>query len=155
MKKVKISLNLVFLFALLASSSSCNRPEGKDGAKGDPSNFGVSDSGASKASNPQTVVPNPSPSGSQAMEDDEYSDQVQLIPTPNIVIPDYVPRPGAQPPIGSLPMLRAEQLVAFHPRLPEYFMVSPKIHEEPNKEVQSIILFRNKNDSLNTIRSTV
>ena len=147
MKNISISrCTILFLMA----ASSCNRPEGKDLSKSDPTNNTIIDT----PSNPQPAS-SPTPMGSQKGNTEQQpSNEVRLIPTPSVTIPENNRNPNAGAPVGSVPILRPEQLVEFHPRLPDFFMSRPQIHDDP-KEAQSIILFKYKNDSTRTLRSTV
>ena len=57
-------------------------------------------------------------------------------------------------PIGSIPILRSEQLAEFHPRLPDFILSKVQVRDE-EKESQSIILFKFRADTTRTLRSTV
>ncbi|MFI5263472.1 MAG: hypothetical protein ACHQM6_03050 [Candidatus Kapaibacterium sp.] len=153
MKNISMSWRAILLVLIAATLFSCNRPEGKDLSKSDPTNNVIVDTSSRPTG---TTSPTPTASGPSAQTSgQEESNDVKLIPAPSAVIPDaaYPPANGKAP-IGSVPVLRPEQLVAFHPKLPDFYMVKPQIHEEA-REVQSIIFFKYKNDTTRTIRSIV
>jgi hypothetical protein len=149
MKNITMSRLSILLIIIAAGLISCNRPEGKDLSKSDPTNNIVVDTPSAP---PAPSSPTPS-SGASA---EDQSNEVKLIPTPSGVIPDNAQPPLAngKAPIGSVPILRPEQLAAFHPKLPDFYMVRPQIHDDA-REAQSIIFFKYKNDTTRTIRSIV
>ena len=144
MKNAILQRYYILIIPLAILLFSCNRPEGKDLSKSDPTNNVVIDSpSAPHAAASQTPV-QPSPSSGVPAGDE--SNEVKLIPTPSGVIPGNIqPPPGGKPPIGSVPILRPEQLAEFHPKMPDFIMVRPQIHDDA-KEAQSIIFFKYKKD---------
>jgi hypothetical protein len=148
MKNISFSRLNLLLFIIAASIISCSRPEGKDLSKGDPTN-------TTKDSSSSTQTPSPVPS-SKVNAAEEESDDVTLMPTPGGSLPDIIRKSDVDrsAPIGSVPILRPEQLAAFHPRLPDFDMVKPQIDDDP-KEAQSIIFFKYRNDTSRILRSIV
>ncbi len=142
----------IFL-VILASLSACNRPEGKDLSKNDPTNNAVIDTPPAP---PAPVVQTPMPMGSSQNSVPQSPNDVKLIPTPSIIIPQDAQHPEAngKPPIGSVPILRPEQLAEFHPKIPDFMMSKVQVHDDPN-EAQSIIIFKYRNDTTRAIRSTI
>ena len=141
----------ILLLIIAASISSCNRPEGKDLSKGDPTNNAVVDT----PSAPPAQTPTPVGSSKEA-SGQQSSNDVTLVPNPTGTMPGNVPPSDANhsAPIGSVPILHPEQLAEFHPKLPDFLMSKVQAHDD-QKEAQSIIIFKFRNDTTRTLRSTV
>ena len=132
------SLRRYFLLLVIAAavSAACNKPEGKDQSKIDPTPGVVVDTPKHPSpSDPGVSTQSPSPTGIT-------------------LVPNDVTDPNKDIPIGSMPLLRPEQLTQFHPRLPDFILDKAKVIDE-KLEAQSIILFRFKDDTSRTLKSVV
>jgi PBP1b-binding outer membrane lipoprotein LpoB len=141
----------ILILLITVVLSSCNRPEGKDLSKGDPTNNAVVDTpSATPAQTPTSVGSSKDASGQQPPND------VTLVPNPTGTMPGNIPPSDANhsAPIGSVPILHSEQLAKFHPRLPDFLLSKVQVHDD-QKEAQSIIIFKFRNDTTRTLRSTV
>ena len=140
MKNYSIIRCSILLFIVALSFNSCNRPEGKDPTKNDQPAIA------------QVDTPKPNPPSQVPMGSGNV-----VIPMPSTgVMPELPQSPGMDrsAPIGSIPLLRPQQLAEFHPRLPDFNLSKAKEVDEKD-EVQSVILFRNRKDTSRTIKSTI
>jgi len=131
----------ILLFIVTLSVNSCNKPEGKDPIKNE--------------SNVPIAI-------------DTAATQVQTPPSANSQDPHVVPMPstGTMPqlsqsvdvdhlaPIGSVPLLHPQQLVEFHPKLPD-FLLSTVQEIDKKDEAQSIIFFKLQSDTSHKLKSTI
>jgi len=150
MKNFVVKRYNLLLFIAAAFFTSCNRPEGKDLSKGDPTNNVIVDT--LKTLPAQT----PTPVGPSNAPQPEASNEVTLVPNSPGGMPEAVPPSDVNrsAPIGSVPILRPEQLAEFHPRLPDFNLAKVNVVDKPD-ESQSIILFKYRDDTTRTLRSTV
>lgn len=135
-----MSRRSILLFIIAFSMSSCSRPEGKDPSKADPLSSNISDS--TKVTLPTVSPVNPGNS---------------VIPLPSTDVMPEMPQssdPNRLTPVGSVPILRPQQLAEFHPKLPDFLLSKVKEVDEKT-EAQSIILFRARTDTSRTIKSTI
>lgn len=140
MKNIRISRSNILLFIIAVSIISCNRPEGKDPGKSDQ---------------PANVVPDTSKSPRVGQAPTTPANSITTGPSAEVIpgLPQSSD-PNRSAPIGSIAILRPQQLAEFHPRMADFNLSKVKEIDEKT-EAQSIILFRARNDTSRTIKSTI